>query len=436
MHFCCQCFLIATHYHARVQVTGFQQPSTAVTVNRDKGLTWSLSGAGISLHGDWRIKYRIIFEISDHGSFDASASGASISVSATLGSTASGEPTIRTTGCTCHIDRLKIRLHGGASWLYNLFMGHVERGLRDNLQRKICDAAQDAVNTDAARELATLPMKVPLGHDKQWVLDYRLVSPPAFKSGYLESFHKGEFFNAGDSTEAPFQPSPLPSPPTADRMATFWASSYVLNTAGYVLQKRGVLRHNVTKKDLPEKFRYRLNTTCSFFSGCIGALVPAVGKKFPNASVELEMLSSAAPIAGIDPQKLTGSFAGVVVFRARLSDGSLAHLFRINVTAKITISPRLDGTVLKANVTSMEDALTVFDSSVGPISTTVLQLAFDVTKDTFIIPKLNEAGEKGVPLPAVKHVQFTNSGIQLENDCVRVFTDVAYKPGSTLYFPP
>jgi len=314
-------------------------------------------------------------------------------------------------------------------------MGSVERSLRSNLQEKICEAAQNAVNTDVAHELATLPVKVPLGHDKKWLLDYRLVSPPAFASGYLESFHKGEFFNAGDPTEAPFQPSPLPSPPTVDRMATFWASSYVLNTAGYVLQKRGVLRHNLTKNDLPEQFRDRLNTTCGLLAGCIGALVPAVGKMFPNASVEVEMFSTASPAVGIDPEKLTGSFAGVLVFRARLSNGSIAHLFGMNVTAKMTVTPRLNGTVLKASVTSMEQILDVTESSVGPISATLLGLAFDVAKKTFIIPQLNEVGEKGLPLPTIKHVQFTNTELKLERDCIRVSTDVAYSP-STLYYHP
>ena len=374
--------------------------------------------------------------IRDHGNFDASASGATISVSVIIGATAGGQPTIRSTGCTCHINDVGIRLHGGASWLYNLFRDKVAGPLRDILQRKICEAAQNAVNTNVAGELATLPVKVPLGHDKQWLLDYRLVSPPAFASGYLESFHKGEFFNAADSTEAPFQPSPLPSPPTADRMVTFWASSYVLNTAGYVLQQRGILRHNLIKKHLHRESRDRLNTTCSFLAGCIGALVPQVGKKFPNASVEVEMFSSAPPMAGIDPQKLTGSFAGVAVLRARLSDGSLAHLFGMNITAKITVAVRLDGTVLKATVTSMENTFAVINSSVGPISTKLLGLAFDVFKTRFIIPKLNEAGEKGLPLPTIKYVRFTNAGLQLEKDCVRVFTDVAYSSSDTLYFQP
>jgi len=185
-----------------------------------------------------------------------------------------------------------------------------------------------------------------------------------------------------------------------------------------------VLRYNLTKKDLPEQSRDRLNTTCSFLSGCIGALVPAVGKTFPNASVEVEMFSSASPMAGIDPQNLTGSFAGVLVLRARLSDGSLAHLFGMNVTAKMAVAPRLNGTVLKATITSMEETLAVINSTVGPISTTLLGLAFDVAKKTFIIPKLNEVGERGLPLPAIEHVRFTNTELQLEQGCVRVSTDV------------
>jgi len=404
-----------------------------VTVNPGRGLTWSLSGAGISLHGDWSYSKRVLFRVRDHGSFDASASGASISVSVTLGATAAGEPTIRTTGCSCHIDRLKIRLHGGASWLYNLLIGLAENYLRRSLQRMICKAAEEAINMDAAFELETLRVKVSLDEQNLYLLDYRLVSSPTFASGYLESFHKGEFFNAGDPTEAPFQPSPLPSPPTVDRMATFWASSYVLNTAGYVLQKRGILRQNFTKEDLPEQSRQILRTTCGLFSGCIGTFVPAVGKMFPNASVQIEMYSTAPPTAGIDPEKLTGSFAGAMVFRARLSDGSLAHLFGMAVTAKITVAPRLHGEILKANVTSLEYTVALTDSSVGPISNDLLRIVFDMAKRMIIIPKLNEAGEMGLPLPVLKHIRFTNTELKLEHDCLRVSTDAAYSPSSLHY---
>ena len=400
-------------------MTSFQTTSTSVTVNPGRGLTWSLSGATISVQGDYRINYWV----SNSGSFDASVSGASMSVSVTPNATATGETTITSTGSTCHIERVRIQLHGMPSWLCNLFIGAVEGAMRDHL----CKTAQDEVNEGMARELFILPVTMPVGHDDQYQIDYRLVAAPAFASGYMESFHKGEFFNAGDSTEAPFQPSPLPSPASAEHMGTFWVSKYVLDTAGYVLQKRGVMRYSFTKNDLvpAAQSRDRLSTTCSLLDGCIGALVPSVGEMYPNASVEIEMFSSAAPVARINPQCLTGYFAGVAVFRARLSDGSLAHLFGMNVRAKTNVTLRLDGSVLKATVASMENTLAVADTSVGPMSTALLGLAFDVAKDTYIIPKLNEAGEKGFPLPT-QYVQLTNAEVKLENDCVCVFTDVKY----------
>ena len=244
--------------------------------------------------------------------------------------------------------------------------------------------------------------------------------------------HSRVHYQTNLSTFVIFEPPGVLSRSKSNNIIITYTSLYYY---WYVLQKRGVLRHNLTKNDLPESSRHLLNTSCAFFDRCIGALVPQVGKKFPNASVELEMYSSVPPVAGIDPQNLTGAFSGVVVLRARLSDGSLAHLFGMNVTAKIRVAPRLEGTVLKATVTSMENTLEVVDSRVGRVSAELLGLAFDVAKKSFIIPKLNEAGATGFPLPTVKHVKFTNTAIQLENNCVRVATDVEYSP-SALYFQP
>jgi len=132
------------------------------------------------------------------------------------GTTTAGEPTISATGCCCYIHDVYIHLRGGASWLYNLFIGFVERPVRKNLQEKtFCETAKTAIDIP-------LPMKMPLSLRKEWLLDYRLISSPTLKSGYMESFHKGEFFSAADSSEIPFQLLPLPSPPTVDRMATFY----------------------------------------------------------------------------------------------------------------------------------------------------------------------------------------------------------------------
>ena len=113
----------------------FNRPSSHVIVDTDKGLTWSTSGTSASMHGNWRYKYSLGFvKIHGHGSFDVSVSGLDFSVSATLGVDKDGRPTISSTGCSSHVGYLRIKFHGGASWLYNLFHKFVEKQIKSKLQ--------------------------------------------------------------------------------------------------------------------------------------------------------------------------------------------------------------------------------------------------------------------------------------------------------------
>lgn len=89
---------------------------------------------------------------------------------------------------------------------------------------------------------------------------------------------------------------------------------------------------------------------------------------------------------------------------------------------------KLDCTVLKADVTGIEETFAVVDSNVGPILTAVLGQASDMAKKTFIIPKLNEAGNIGFPLPTMKHIEFTNTSLVLADNHVRISIDFAYRP--------
>ena len=180
-----------------MQITDLVKPTTTVVVQPTvNGLMWSLTNAGISMRGDWHVKYRVVFQIEDSGTFEGHVSGASFVVSVTLGATPSGLPTINSTGCYCSISGIKMKLHGGASWLYNLFMRNVEKSLRYQLQTLLCDEARKAIDEEAAAELATLHTQVQVS--SQLVLDYGLVASPGFFTGYIETFHRGEFLYVGD----------------------------------------------------------------------------------------------------------------------------------------------------------------------------------------------------------------------------------------------
>ena len=50
----------------------------------------------------------------------------------------SGQPTIHTTGCSSEVGSAHVHLHGGGSFLYNMFHSAMERNLKRNLKNKVC----------------------------------------------------------------------------------------------------------------------------------------------------------------------------------------------------------------------------------------------------------------------------------------------------------
>ena len=390
-------------------------------------MTCILSDSYIKVQGRWHVKY---WFVSDIGKFEATVSRMSMSLSVTLGATQNGQLTVNTTKCVSRIARLDIHLRGGASWLYNVFQGQLEKQIRNTLQRKLCDHAENKINVDIARKLSNL-LVVPLGHDKQWLLDYRLVSPPAFESGYLELFHKGEFFNRGNSTEAPFQPSPLPSPPISNSMVTIWISDYVFNTAGYVWQKRGMVSYNMTKNNLPKDLTGLLSTTCTIQDRCLGILIPQVGQKYPNSSIEVNVSTTEPPSVIIDAQDIIVRLVGSLAFRARLQDSSSADLFGVNVVLNVSVVPFIEQQVLKAKVSSTDKnvSMNLANSNVGTVPADILKLLLDAVKKTYVIPKMKEVSKRGMPLgqSEIKNFIFVKPQLQLENNCVRISTNAYYQ---------
>lgn len=216
-------------------------------------------------------------------------------------------------------------------------------------------------------------------------------------------------------------------------MVTIWASDYILNTVGYVLYKRGIFRYNLTKNELPVDERGVLNTTCTSLM-CFGFLVPRAATVYPNASVELEMIASSYPTASISAAGFRGNFAGVINFSARLANGSLAPMFKTKVSVTISLAVSLNNTVLKATITDLSSTIEVTDSKIGKIPDFVLNAAFNLVSKIFIVPKLNAIGEKGISIPSIKDVRFTNTKLAMDNHCVHITTDVQYSPSESLRF--
>lgn len=409
-----------------IKITGIKKPSSSVTVVPVKGLTWTLANLNVDLSGEWHYIFRMGFiKISDGGTFEASVTDVAGTSSALLSENPNtGGLTIQSTDCVIIIPNLKITVHGGASWLYNLFIDQIEEPIRNSLQTLLCAEARKAIDENAGRELSTMPVTVKIGRD--WLLDYRLVALPQYTPSYMQSFHKAEFFQINDKTEAPFQPDALPDSVPFDRMVTLWLSDYILNTAGNAMYNHGIFKHTLTARDLPQEYRGYLDTICSTTTFCFGGLVPEIRKRFPNASVEMEATATEPVKALITSQAVEGRSVGSVIHRARLSDGSLSYLFTANVSVIISILPRLDATSIKGKVIKLTPEIKVTNSSVGVVSGAALTAMFKIISAQYIVPQLNVIGERGFSLPMIKHVQFMNVNLTTMDHCLCVTGDLKY----------
>lgn len=209
-------------------------------------------------------------------------------------------------------------------------------------------------------------------------------------------------------------------------MVNIWVSDYMLNSMSYVLFKNGILKHTLTKKDLPPEDQGVLNTTCTSLR-CFGNLVPQAATAYPNASVEMEMAVSSYPIASMSKSGLNITGFGTVACRARLINGSLVPLFRANVSAAILLTASLSGDmILRGNITEITSVIHVTETQIGRISDEILTTVSNQIANTIAIPRLNVICQKGIPIPSIKDVRFVNIRMDNDDHCFHISTDVKY----------
>ena len=408
-----------------IKVTRVTPPSSAVTLVPTKhGLSWSLSNLGISIHADWRVKYKEgIVHISTHGSVDASVSGMNLVETATFGVDKTGRPSIASSGCSDSIGGVSVSFHGGTAFIINLFRHTVEHKVRDILQSKVCEEVVELVNKNAEKALASMVVTVEVA--KLFLIDYRLVASPNITSDYLEIWDKGEVFWQSDVKETPFSPQPIPPWTDSSRHVYIWITEYSPETFMYQAHTHGFLKYNITKTDLPADYASYLNTTCKL--KCIGTLIPQIGSKYPNSTVELDVKTLDVPKVIMTSKTLSTEVSTAVILRAQTPNNTLAYLATLTVNVSLTIQPSLQHENLTGVITDHSFKLSVVKSAVGTLFPSLLNTVIDGVLTIAVIPKLNQLGSKGVQLPMVAGVQFNNTILLLQEGNLLIGTDLHLK---------
>ncbi|XP_073325305.1 bactericidal permeability-increasing protein-like [Pagrus major] len=399
---------------SNIVITSVGLPTSAVNLVPGTGVKMSISGAFISLRGNWRVKYLFI---RDSGSFDLDVKDLSISASIAISSDATGHPAVSSANCAANVGSAKVKFHGGASWLYNLFSKYINKALRSAMEKQICPLVTKAVS-DMNPRLQTLNVLARV--DKHAEIEYSMVSSPSVTTSFIDLNLKGEFYNIGNHQEPPFSPKAISLPPQVNNMVYISLSTYTANSAGFVYNRAGILSQDVTDDMIPRFSPIRLNTRT------FGVFIPEIARRFPGLMMKLVVKAAKDPVVTFEPDNMTVNVTGTVTAYAIQPNATLSSLFVLNLETSVSARVFLSGMRLGGAVTLNKFDLTMGTSSVGEFQVKSLNSIFEMVLNEEVIPALNVQLAKGYPLPALRNMNLLNTRLQILKDNILIGTDVQF----------
>jgi len=402
----------------QIKLHSFAIPAHIIKIDAGLGVTLAFANVEAAITLDW--KYRKVSwpHISDHGSADIGFTGAGTFVTLAV-TTVNSRPHVDVRSDAFNIGNLHIKLHGGASWLYDFFINILKKYIEEAINKAVTEAITKNVDNGVNKALSTLPIEVPINHEVE--IDFPLVDNPYFGSTYLTISQLGEFYEIAHHTECPSPRYPLPNQVTG-QMVNMMVGEYVANSAGFVFYNLGKLKITIHPEDIPSWSPFKLNTA-SFQT-----ILPQLYNKYPNLPMQLNVYCTQTPIAAFSSSGATVSATGNIDFMVIEANGTVVDAFTLNGTISTHGQALLEHTTLYGNLTYLKADFSLYSSNIGPFNVAVFDNIINMFFSQGLIPAINNVLKQGFPLPTIKGLTFVNPSIGWGSGYLYVATDVTYTP--------
>jgi len=398
-------------------------PSAKISIS-SSGLIGTVGGGSVHVRLDWHYRESAWPHISDSGNADVDGRDISIQLAASVYAQ-NEEPQISVQSLNIHIGKLDINLHGGASWLYQIFVDIFSNSIRNELENALKNSLKSVIENAANNALKTLPIKQNI--NKFLMIDYGLFDTPIFvPNTHLTTKHVGEFYYIQNPIEAPFTPSNVPDSIT-NQMLQIILSDFFPNSVGSVFFQAGILKADVYPKDVPEWVPIHLNTSdfCSF--------LPGMCQTFPNQGLVLHIEATESPFATFNKDSPMVTAKGLIAFSAIEESGALSPAFAVNFVALGSGVALIDSNNnLTAHIQYLSSNFSLVSSHIGDIPVEFLQFLIDTLLEQAIVPAVNSIIERGIILPTVAGVSLINPSLIYGDGYIAVSTDIKYTPTNLL----
>jgi lipopolysaccharide-binding protein len=389
----------------------------------NNGLQVVISNCNIAMHLDWHYKRHGWPHVSDHGSADVKMTiNLSLLIAITVG--ADGKPVVTVPSSSADVTHFDLKLHGGASWLYNIFIKVFKGDIRKSITKAIENNMSKAVTENVAKVLATIQLKYPI-RDGIYV-DMSFVEM-LFKAGsFMTAGNKGQFiFEKGPAF--PGKPIVIPDydPRFGASMIQIAFSEFVLNSATWTGFYAEPTRIIVDQKTLPPIVAPLLNTASFQF------LIPQLYKTFPDLVMQISIGATIPPTTRIDPSIGCEIAAeGDAQFQVVQKNGTIATAFVLGLSLSMDTKVKIADNLITATMSLKNTTLKLKESIVGQFDVSVLDSVTSAAFKYVVVPYLNQVAEKGFPIPTVKGLTLVQPSLAYLQNYIQIYSNFTFSPSS------
>jgi len=396
--------------------------NSSIELNPSNSIGVSITGLDLDITLDWHYRESSWPHISDSGSGEGSTTHANGAVGFILGSDMTGHPTAKISTCGIDLSGLSIKLHGGASWLYDVIIDIFHKKIVKALDEGICKVLTTDVQAQLDKFLAEAPVQHVLGD--HIAIDYSLADPNGIvitPDSLLIGSCQGEFFpEGGQPGQAPGKPVDMPTTVTDTQFQVF-ITDFSVESLGYTAVTAGLAQMLITKDMAPGMAK-------DFFAtDFYGQYAPGILDKYGQGTdVALFLAIHQTPDVIFTTKDGVDVKAGVeLTIRAKNQAGSFEDAFTVMLTCDVDGDAKVNGTIISGELTEVTATAALVSSHVGNVDidgiNDLVQFALSMGLDA-----VNEILAKGTPLPTLPGLEFVNPSIIYRDDYIVVATNIHF----------
>ncbi|ESO12216.1 hypothetical protein HELRODRAFT_184815 [Helobdella robusta] len=380
----------------------FHKPTISSKINQaDNSVTMNLMSESASISGRWKYNYRFnFFQSSDTGSFIGLIENIEMSLKMNVEVSKSSQFTLFSETCSANITGLKINNINNGNWVYRYIMRDYTFNSKNLITKMLCDDVQKILTREGNRRLETFNYRTNIS--QKLTLLYHPVNAPTYQSTNMQ-FDLNGFFEDDLSSNDHIASMTAPS----GYMLGMAYSDALFNSAVRVMFKKNLLKHVyrsenfkvLEKIEIPTSFLKDIKSIIVKISAInIPVIYTNTSGMFCDAKIHIQFFTS-------NSFDIEGEFV------------------RFNVSTHMSFRLKVTKNHIKAKIEDMKHVMEDHLSFMGNIKIDDRHYLIEQALKLFLQPYINDEFNKGIPLPGVDKIFYSDGLVKYEKNYVSFACD-------------